>query len=68
MNMTCVKVNSMIWMVRSGVGIGGSFCSNGAPCMYTISGLNFARHSHLVMWCMQLNIHGGVVLCYGLLC
>ena len=26
-NLSCVKVNSMIWIARSGVGISGPFCS-----------------------------------------
>jgi hypothetical protein len=32
-NLSCVKVNSIIWMVRSGVGISGPFCSYVMPCM-----------------------------------
>ena len=32
-NLSCVKVNSMIGIVRSGVGISGPFCSYVAPCM-----------------------------------
>ena len=32
-NLSCVKVNSMIWMVRSGVGINGPFCSYATPWM-----------------------------------
>ena len=32
-NLSCTKVNSIIWMVRSGVGISGPFCSCATPCM-----------------------------------
>ena len=32
-NLSCVKVNSIIWMVRSGIGISGPFCSYATPCM-----------------------------------
>jgi hypothetical protein len=32
-NLSCVKVNSTIWMVRSGVCISGPFCSYAMPCM-----------------------------------
>ena len=32
-NLSCVKVNSMNWMVRSGVGISEPFCSHATPCM-----------------------------------
>ena len=61
-NLSCVKVNSMICMVRSGVGIRGPFCSYVAPCMYTMSGCSFARHSHRVLLHVHLSIHGGMVL------
>jgi hypothetical protein len=37
MNVSCVKVNTMICMVRSGVGIMGSYCLYDASCMYTMS-------------------------------
>ena len=32
-NLSCVQVNSMVWMVRYGVGISGLFCSYAMPCM-----------------------------------
>jgi hypothetical protein len=60
--MSCVKVNCMISMVRSGAAIMGSFCSYAAPCMYTISGHSFARHSHCVLLHVHLSIPDGMVL------
>jgi hypothetical protein len=52
-NVSCVKVNSIICMVRSGVGIKGSFCSYVAPCMCTMSGRSFARHSYHVLYILE---------------
>ena len=67
-NLSCAKVNSMIWMVTSGVGISGPFCSYAAPCMFTRSGLSFARHSHRVVLRVQLSIHGMMVFFWWLPC
>ena len=67
-NMSFVKVNSRISMVRFGVGIMGSFCSYVAPCMYTMSGRSFARHSHHVLLHVHLSIHCGMVLSCWLPC
>ena len=61
-NLSCVKVNSMICIFRSGVGIKGLFCLYVAPCMHTMLGCNFVRHSHRVLLHMHLSIHGGMVL------
>ena len=61
-NLSCVKVNSMLCMVRFGVGIRGSFCLYVAPCMYTTLGCSFARHSHCVLLHVHLSIHDKVVL------
>ena len=68
MNPSRVKVNSMICMVRSGVGIRGLFCLYVAPCMYIMSGRSFARHSHRVLLHVHLSIHGGMVLSCWLPC
>ena len=62
LNLSCVKANSMIYMVRSGVGIRGLVYSYVAPCMYIGSGHNFARHSHRVLLHVHLSIHDGMVL------
>ena len=32
-NLSCVKLDSMIWMLRLGVGTSGPFCSYATPCM-----------------------------------
>ena len=32
-NLSCIKVKSMTWMIRFGVGISGPFCSYATPCM-----------------------------------
>ena len=44
MNLSCVKVNLMIRMVRSGVGVRWPFSSNGVPCMYMVLGLSLRGH------------------------
>ena len=61
-NLSCIKVISIIWMIRSGVGISGPFCSYATPCMWMISGLRFARHWHRVVLHVQLSIHSGMML------
>lgn len=62
--LSCVKVNSMVWMVRSGVGINGLHWLYAVPYMYTTSGLNCARHSHRgrLHELSLLGIHDGLVL------
>ena len=65
MNLSCVKVNSMIWISRYYVRIRGHFCSNGVVCIYTLSSSNFVRHSHLVVLHVQFNIQGEMVLSCG---
>ena len=67
-NLSCIKVDSIIWMVRSGVGISGPFCSYAAPRVKMIPGLSFARHSHHVVLHVQLSIHGRMVLSWWLPC
>lgn len=48
-NSSYVKVNSVLWMVRSNVDINASFCSHAACCMNSILGLSLARHSHHIV-------------------
>jgi hypothetical protein len=64
-NLLCVNVNSIIWMVRWGIGICGPCYSYGAPWMYMMSGLSLARHVHLVVTHEHGSIHGGMVLSCG---
>ena len=53
MNLSCVKVNSMIWISRYYVRIRGPFCSNGAVCIYTMSSSNlWGIH---ILWCCMCN-------------
>lgn len=66
-NLSCVKVNSMIWMVKSKLGISGPFCSYAVPWT-TMCGLSFARHSQCVVLHVQVSLHGGMVLFWGLPC
>ena len=57
-----INLSLVIRIVRSGVGIKGSFCLYATPCMYTMSGRSFARHSHHVLLHVHHSIHGGMVL------
>ena len=67
-NLSSVKVNSMIWMVRSDVGISEPFCSYATAYMYTIFSFSFARHSHHVVLHVHLSNHGMMVLSSWLPC
>src|ERR1700738_1065911 len=46
-NLSWQYVNSMSWIVSSGVGVMGGFISFGTPIMHVISGLNLAWHWHV---------------------
>ena len=63
--LSCVNVNTIIWMVRWGVWICGLGCSYGAPWMYKMYGLSLARHVHLVVRHEHGSIQGGMVLSCG---
>ena len=60
-----VYVNSIIWMVRWGVGICGPSCLHGAPWMYMMFGLSLDRNVHLIVRHEHGSIHGGMVLSSG---
>ena len=65
-NPSCVKVNSMIWMVKPCVFVIIAFGSYVASFMYNlIPNLSAARGSHRVVLHVQLNIHDGTVLSCG---
>ena len=62
-NLSWVKVNLMIQLVRSSVCISGSFCSYVAPCMYMMSSLKkIVRHSYFVLLHVQMSMHSGMML------
>ena len=65
MNLSCVNVNFIIWMVKWGIGICGPGYLYGAPWMYMVYGLSLARHVHLVVRHEHGSIHGGMVLSCG---
>ena len=50
----CALVVSTSGLYLFSFGISGPVCSHATPCMYTISGLSFARHSHRVVLHVQL--------------
>lgn len=50
----CALVVSTSGLYLFSFGISGPVCSYATSCMYTISGLSFARHSHRVVLHVQL--------------
>lgn len=58
--LSCVKVNSILSMVRPGEGSNGVVFLNATPLVYTMSRCNLARHLQhvlLLLLHVQFNIH-----------
>ena len=66
MILSCVKVNSTIWIVRSFVGKSNLVCSKVATFMNTIFGWSLARHVQFALLHVHLSIRSRMVLSRGL--
>ena len=62
MYLSCVNVNSISCMVRSGAGVKGPHCSNAARFIYIMFGLSVARHMYF--WVVHAQLGPMVEWCY----